>query len=170
MNFFIIHILCKIICCLKGQHTLTKIQNLKVQSLRFLQLSSELPETFQSLRTTLYSKKRLKEVDELMNVVKREPGKCIARYLQPAVWGQRKFAGSCSRRKVSAVSCITQKISCHQMHFAKICCLKMHQATFFCIEFAGSCSRQKVCAVSCIMQKFSCHQIHLAKISCFKMH
>ena len=40
-------------CCLKGQHPLTKIQDLKVHSLSFLQLFLELSETVWGLRKVL---------------------------------------------------------------------------------------------------------------------
>ena len=49
-----------LVCCLKGQHSLTKIQNLKVNNLRFLQLFLQLPESFQGLRKVLYDKKSAK--------------------------------------------------------------------------------------------------------------
>ena len=45
------------ICCLKGQHPLTKIQDMKVCTLSFLQLFLELPETFWRLRKVLYPEK-----------------------------------------------------------------------------------------------------------------
>ena len=48
------------ICCLKGQHPLTKIQDLKVYTLSFLQLFLQLPETFWGLRKVLYNKKNSK--------------------------------------------------------------------------------------------------------------
>ena len=55
------------ICCLKGQHPLTKIQDLKVYTLSFLQLFLELPETFWGLRKVLYPKKSPKITKHISN-------------------------------------------------------------------------------------------------------
>ena len=53
-----------LLCCRKDPHTLSKIQDLKVYTLSFLQLSLELPETTWSLRKLLYIKKCPKKVCE----------------------------------------------------------------------------------------------------------
>ena len=67
------------ICCLKGQHPLTKIQDLKVCTLSFLQLSLELSEPIWSLRKVLYNKKRPKKVYELGKKVTWSPESAISR-------------------------------------------------------------------------------------------
>ena len=70
------------ICCLKGQHPLTKIQDLKVYTLSFLQLFLELPETFWGLRKVLYSKKSAKTA---VSINTPPSGHIFARYMMPKV-------------------------------------------------------------------------------------
>ena len=55
------------ICCLKGQHPLTKIQNLKVYTLSFLQLFLQLAESTWCLRKVLYTKKSPKITKPISN-------------------------------------------------------------------------------------------------------
>ena len=66
------------ICCLKGQHPLTKLQDLKVYTLSFPQLFLQLLETFWGLGTIPYTKKSSKTAKPINTP---PSGYILARYM-----------------------------------------------------------------------------------------